>query len=136
MTTQEDRARRFTAHMAAMVGTGRAPLLTVNDVGERFFVTALGEEPASALFTRVSRSGGYATAYILMEDSVATVAFDREPADAHHAPLHLSELPPHTTDSAAEFVNFLEQHPEGVSANISGPHRLPAIARSEQALPL
>lgn len=129
MTNDESQSTAFAAHVLAEVGAGRLPLLATNDVGERCVVTALDDEPMSALFERVDRAGGYATAFLKLPTGVMVVPFRKSDGALGPRPAEGLDMAVDAESTVGMFAEFLTRHPEGVSLHVSGPHRLPAVAR-------
>lgn len=126
------RRRRFAAHILARVGAGQLPLRATNDRGERFVVTALGEEPASSLFKRIRAAGGYANVYALVDGRVWGFGFVQEACALGDSPAEGLDMSFDAESTVSMLVEHLRLHPEGVRLSVSGPHRAPAVAEPKE----
>lgn len=85
MQTEFDKAQ---AQISTMIAVNHIPLPITNDMGDRWVVVALTDEPLNTLIQRVQRVGGYANVFIPagdrvvqfgMVDSKCAIFEDREP---------------------------------------------------------
>ena len=70
MQTEFDKAQ---AQISTMIAVNHIPLPITNDMGDRWVVVALTDEPLNTLIQRVQRVGGYANVFIPTGDRVVQI---------------------------------------------------------------
>lgn len=136
-TRQVDNLDSFTRAILKHVGQNPADLPVVNDRGEQHVVTAMDDEPMSALIRRVKLAGGYANVFVHRPDRIYSISV-LHPDGALSAEIGtLLQMPSKAVTSVGMFVDYLLVNPERVSLAVVQGWPTPAkgVVREKEFLP-
>lgn len=132
--TVDEKRRKLLKRIMHEFGRNPKALPAVNDLGRQFIVTALGEEPVSALFARVRAAGGYANVFISTRGSVVLLPFIRKEGAFETGEEADLSMPVNADSTVDMFLDYCEVHPEGIVLKLAGPQHLPAVAAHPESL--
>lgn len=100
------------------VGMAGIDLPVVNDRGQRQIVVALEEESFSLLMQRLRNAGGYANVFVETSKGLVSVSVIKQECSLASGSCEHIDMPISSSSDVGMFLNYLEQHPEGVAVTM------------------